>query len=82
MQTDVFGQSLGDNLIGIVYSKNPGFDEDDEENKEAGGLEDEIEEIQRQCKNMELQNEKLKENLDKLQEEYNQVNSEIEQIKK
>ena len=31
---------------------------------------------------MELQNEKLKENLDKLQEEYNQVNSEIEQIKK
>jgi len=82
IQTDVFGHPLGNNLIGIVYSKNPGFDEDDEENKEAGGLEDEIEEIQRQCKNMELQNEKLKENLGKLQEEYNQVNSEIEQIKK
>ena len=82
MQTDVFGQTLGDNLIGIVYSKNPGFDEEDEEMKDAGGLENEIEEIQRQCRNLEMQNEKLKENLDELQEEYKQVNSEIEEIKK
>ena len=81
MQTDVFGQSLGDNLIGIVYSKNPGFNEEDEEMKDVGGLENEIEEIQRQCRNMEIQNERLKENLDKLETEYKQVNSEIEQIK-
>ena len=81
MQTDVFGQTLGDNLIGIVYSKNPGFNEEDEEMKDVGGLENEIEEIQRQCRNMEIQNERLKENLDKLETEYKQVNSEIEQIK-
>ena len=81
MQTDVFGQSLGDNLIGIVYSKNPGFNEEDEEMKDVGGLENEIEEIQRQCRNMEIQNERLKENLEKLETEYKQVNSEIEQIK-
>ena len=81
MQTDVFGQSLGDNLIGIVYAKNPGFNEEDEEMKEVGGLEYEIEEIQRKCKNMEMQNKKLKENLDELEQEYKQVNAEIEQIK-
>jgi hypothetical protein len=82
MQTDVFGQTLGDNLIGIVYSKNPGFNEEDEEAQDVGGLENEIEEIQRQCRNLEMQNEKLKENLDELQEEYKQVNSEIEELKK
>ena len=82
MQTDVFGQTLGDNLIGIVYSKNPGFNEEDEEMQDVGGLENEIEEIQRQCRNLEMQNEKLKENLDELQEEYKQVNSEIEELKK
>ena len=81
MQTDVFGQSLGDNLIGIVYAKNPGFNEEDEEMKEVGGIENEIEDIQRKIRNMELQNDKLKENLDKLETEYKQVNSEIEQIK-
>ena len=81
MQTDVFGQSLGDNLIGIVYSKNPGYNEEDEELKEVGGLENEIEEIQRKCRNMEMQNEKLKENLDKLENEYQKVNAEIDQIK-
>ena len=81
MQTDVFGQSLGDNLIGIVYAKNPGFNEEDEEMKEVGGIENEIEEIQRKIRNMELQNEKLNENLQKLETEYKQVNSEIEQIK-
>ena len=81
MQTDVFGQSLGDNLIGIVYAKNPGFNEEDEEMKEVGGIENEIEEIQRKIRNMELQNEKLNENLVKLETEYKQVNSEIEQIK-
>ena len=82
MQTDVFGQTLGDNLIGIVYSKNPGFNEEDEDMQDVGGLENEIEEIQRQCRNLEMQNEKLKENLDELQEEYKQVNSEIEELKK
>ena len=81
MQTDVFGQSLGDNLIGIVYAKNPGFNEEDEEMKEVGGIENEIEEIQRKIRNMELQNEKLNENLQKLETEHKQVNSEIEQIK-
>ena len=82
MQTDVFGQTLGDNLIGMVYSKNPGFNEEDEEMQDAGGLENEIEEIQRQCRNLEMQNEKLTENLNELQEEYNKVNSEIEELKK
>ena len=81
MQTDVFGQSLGDNLIGIVYSKNPGFNEEDEEMKEGDGMNDEIEEIQRKCRNLELQNEKLQENLEKLENDYKQVNNEIEQIK-
>ena len=82
MQTDVFGQTLGDNLIGMVYSKNPGFNEEDEEMQDAGGLENEIEEIQRQCRNLEMQNEKLTENLNELQEEYKKVNSEIEKLKK
>ena len=81
MQTDVFGQTLGDNLIGIVYSKNPGYNEEDEEMKNVGGLENEIEEIQRQCRNMEMQNERLKENLDNLETERKKVYAEIEQIK-
>ena len=81
MQTDVFGQTLGDNLIGIVYAKNPGYNEEDEELKNVGGLENEIEEIERQCRNMEMQNERLKNNLDQLENEYKQVNAEIEEIK-
>ena len=81
MQTDVFGQSLGDNLIGIVYAKNPGFNEDDEDLKNEGGLENEIEDLERKCRNVELQNEKLQENLSKLEEEYKQVSNEIELIK-
>ena len=81
MQTDVFGQSLGDNLIGIVYAKNPGFNEEDEEMKDVGGFENEIEEIQRKCRIMEMQNDKLKENLEKLENEYKQINAEIDQIK-
>jgi hypothetical protein len=81
MQTDIFGQSLGDNLIGIVYSKNPGFNDEDEELKDEGGIKNEIEEIQRQCQNMELQNEKLNENLNRLKEEYNKINDELESLK-
>jgi len=82
IQTDVFGQSLGDNLLGIVFAKNPGFSEGEEEVKEGGGgIENEIEEIQRKIKIMECQNEKLQNHLDKLEAEYKDINDEIATMK-
>ena len=77
MSTDVFGQTLGDNILGLVYSKNPSFMLNvlNDNNKT---LEDEVEELMKQCNNVENQNIRLQKNIDEVMEKYNKLSSDDE----
>ena len=77
MSTDVFGQTLGDNILGLVYSKNPSFMLNvlNDNNKT---LEDEVEELMKQCNNVENQNIRLQKNIDEIMQKYNKLSSDDE----
>lgn len=81
MTTDVFGQTLGDNILGLVYTKNCFYSVEGRKNEGGQTLEDDVEELQRQCNNVEKQNKRLQENIDQMTEQYKALAFEIDSMK-
>ena len=82
MTTDVFGQTLGDNILGLVYTKNCFYSVEEKQKQEGNEtLEDDVEELQRQCHNVEKQNQRLQENIDSMTEQYKALAFEIDSMK-
>ncbi len=77
MSTDIFSQTLGDNILGLIFSKNPSFmlNVQNDNNKT---LEDEVEELMKQCNNVENQNIRLQKNIDEIMQKYNKLSSDDE----
>jgi len=82
MTTDIFGQTLGDNINGIVYKSNPAYTVTDEIKKAGTSLEDEIERLQIECKNVTEQNERLQKDIDEITKKYEQLSENIENMNK
>ena len=82
MTTDIFGQTLGDNINGIVYKSNPAYTVTDEIKKSGTSLEDEIEKLQIECKNVTEQNERLQKDIDEITKKYEQLSENIENMNK
>ena len=83
MSTDVFGQTLGDNILGLVYKQNCIFSLSQGEVEEIGniGLENDVEELQRQCVNVERQNKRLENMIAGINEDYKKLVFEINEMK-
>ena len=83
MSTDVFGQTLGDNILGLVYKQNCIFTLSQDEMEEKGniGLENDVEELQRQCVNVERQNKRLEDMIAGINEDYKKLVFEINEMK-
>ena len=81
MTTDVFGQTLGDNILGLVYTKNPIFmlNENDIKNNDTK-LEEEVELLIKKCKKLEGQNNNIQKNINEINEKYNLLKFEIDTI--
>ena len=77
MSTDCPGQTLGDNIAGIVYSRNPSHSivvsSSSVQNKE-----NQIEELQRRCKNVEVINRQYEEKIQELNDQYKQIKFNID----
>ena len=82
MTTDIFGQTLGDNINGIVYKANPAYTTTDEIKKSGTSLEDEIEKLQIECRNVNDQNERLQKDIADITDEYKVLSSSIENMNK
>ena len=82
MTTDIFGQTLGDNINGIVYKVNPAYTVTDEIKKAGTSLEDEIEKLQLECKNVSEQNERLQKDIDEITKKYEELSKSIEDMNK
>ena len=82
MTTDIFGQTLGDNINGIVYKSNPAYTVTDEIKKQGGSLEDEIEKLQIECKNVTEQNERLQKEIEEVTKKYEKLSESIENMNK
>ena len=67
---------LWDNILGLIYSKNPYF-KLNVRNDNNKTLEDEVEELMKQCNNVENQNIRLQKNIDIMQK-YNKLSSDDE----
>lgn len=80
MTTDIFGQTLGDNINGIVYKANPVYSATKEIKHKDTTLEEEIENLQIQCKNVSDQNNRLQENIDELTEKYKLLSAQIDKL--
>lgn len=82
MTTDAPGQTLADNLAGIFYTINPAHSII----SQSGGLlqetESEIEDLQRKCKNTELQNKIIEDKITEMNELYRLLKSEIDRLKR
>ena len=81
MSTDVFGQTLGDNILGLVYESNPCY-EQKEVDAQGKTLEEEIEIIQQKCKGVESKNKLLSDQIEVEQEKYNKLAEEVDALKK
>ena len=82
MTTDIFGQTLGDNINGIVYKTNPSYTVTEEVQKASGSLEDEIEKLQIECKNVTEQNDRLQKDIAEITKKYEQLSESIENANK
>ena len=82
MTTDIFGQTLGDNINGIVYKTNPAYTVTEEVQKASGSLEDEIEKLQIECKNVTEQNDRLQKDIAEITKKYEQLSESIENANK
>jgi len=82
MTTDIFGQTLGDNINGIVYKANPAYTLGEEIKKSGTSLEDEIERLQMECKNVSEQNERLQKEIEDVTKKYEQLSESIEKMNK
>ena len=82
MTTDIFGQTLGDNINGIIYKTNPAYTVTDEIKKSGSSLEDEIEKLQIECKNVSEQNERLQKDIEEVTKKYEELTESIEKMNK
>ena len=82
MTTDIFGQTLGDNINGIVYKANPAYTVTDEIKKSGTSLEDEIEKLQIECRNVNDQNERLQKDIADITDQYKVLSASIENMNK
>ena len=82
MTTDIFGQTLGDNINGIVYKANPAYTITDEIKKMGPSLEEEIEKLQNECKNVNEQNERLQKDIEESTKKYEELSESIEKMNK
>ena len=82
MTTDIFGQTLGDNINGIVYKANPAYTTTNEIKKSGTSLEEEIENLQIECRNVNDQNERLQKDIADLTEQYKVLTASIENMNK
>ena len=82
MTTDIFGQTLGDNMNGIIYKANPAYTVSDEIKKAGTSLEDEIERLQIECKNVSEQNERLQKDIEEVTKKYEKLSESIENMNK
>ena len=82
MTTDIFGQTLGDNINGIVYKSNPAYTVTDEIKKSGTSLEEEIEKLQIECRNVTDQNERLQKDIENITEQYKTLSASIENMNK
>ena len=78
MSTDCPGQTLGDNIAGIIYYRNPSFSVVSCCSSNVEKLEFTIEELQRKCKNTEKNNKILEEKIQELNDQYKQFKFNIE----
>ena len=82
MTTDIFGQTLGDNINGIVYKANPAYTVTDEIKKSGSSLEEEIEKLQIECRNVNDQNDRLQKDIENITEQYKTLSASIENMNK
>ena len=82
MTTDIFGQTLGDNINGIVYKANPAYTITDEMKRSGTSLEEEIEKLQIECRNVNDQNERLQKDIADITDEYKTLSASIENMNK
>ena len=80
MTTDIFGQTLGDNINGMVYKANPAYSVSEEIKKSGTFLEDEIEKLQLECKNVTEQNERLQKDINEITKKYEELSGDIEKM--
>ena len=82
MTTDIFGQTLGDNINGIVYKSNPAYKVTSDIKKSGSSLEEEIEKLQIECRNVNEQNERLKKDIENITGKYQSLSANIEKMHK
>ena len=82
MTTDIFGQTLGDNINGIVYKANPAYTVTEEIKKSGTSLEEEIEKLQIECRNVNDQNERLQKDIEEITDKYKSLSNTIENMNK
>ena len=80
MTTDIFGQTLGDNMAGIVYKANPCYSVDKEKIHGDVSLEEQIENLQIQIKIVNEQNDRLQSHIDDMGEKTKLLISSIENM--
>lgn len=80
MSTDVPGQTLGDNIAGIVFTRNPAHSVTNVVKGSAHDLENEIEEIQRKCRAIENQNRTMEDKIQDISETYKMLKMEIDRL--
>ena len=79
MTTDIFGQTLGDNINGFVYKANPAFSLNGEIREgKPKTMEEEIEYLRNECNNVNTQNERLQKDIEDLTEEYKELSASID----
>ncbi|MCQ2820522.1 MAG: prefoldin subunit [archaeon] len=73
MTTDVYGQTLGDNIIGLVYTKNQAFSLDQSKMNANADLEKEIEDLNLKIKNVNRHNDRLQEQIDEMEKKFKEL---------
>ena len=81
MSTDVPGQTLGDTIAGIVFTKNSAYSVTNSKGT-VNEAENEVEELHRKCRLLETQNKSIEEKIVDINEDYKTLKSEIEKIKR
>ncbi|MCP3683835.1 MAG: hypothetical protein GY861_14210 [bacterium] len=80
MSTDIPGQTLGDTLKGMVFTKNPAHSV-----TTSGGansqIENDIEDLQMKCRSMDGQNKSMEEKINDMNDQYKMLRMEIERLK-
>ena len=76
--TDSPGQTIGDNILGIVYTRNPSHSIVSTNIASIQSIETKIEDLQRKCKKIEESNKSFEEKIQEVNEEYKQLKFSID----